>query len=77
MPGAYALLQAEPVKIWRARVRDAQGEAGSVLDAQDEVVIACGEKALAVSELQRAGGRRLSAREFLRGHPLPTGVRFA
>jgi methionyl-tRNA formyltransferase len=76
-PGAYALLQAEPVKIWRARVREVQGEPGAVLDAQDEVVIACGEQALAVSELQRAGGRRLSAREFLRGHPLPAGARFA
>ena len=77
IPGAYTLLQAEPVKIWRARVHDVQGEPGAVLDAQDEVVIACGEKALAVSELQRAGGRRLSAREFLRGHPLPAGARFA
>jgi methionyl-tRNA formyltransferase len=76
-PGAYALLQAEPVKIWRARVHDAEGDPGAVLDTKDEVVIACGEKALAVSELQRAGGRRLSAREFLRGHPLPAGARFA
>jgi methionyl-tRNA formyltransferase len=77
IPGAHALLQAETVKIWRARVRDLQGEPGAVLDARDEVVIACGEKALAVSELQRPGGRRLSAREFLRGHPLPAGARFA
>jgi methionyl-tRNA formyltransferase len=77
VPGAHALLQAEPVKIWRARVHDAQGEPGGVLDAREELVIACGEKALAVSELQRAGGRRLSAGEFLRGHPLPAGVRFA
>jgi methionyl-tRNA formyltransferase len=58
-------------------VRDAHGEPGAVLSAQEEVVIACGEKALAVSELQRAGGRRLSAGEFLRGHPLPAGARFA
>lgn len=77
VPGAYALLQAAPVKIWRARVSDAGGEPGAVLEAAEEVVIACGEKALAVSELQRAGGRRLSAREFLHGHPLPAGARFA
>jgi len=30
-----------------------------------------------VAELQRAGGRRLSAQEFLRGHRLPAGARFA
>ena len=77
IPGAYALLEAEPVKFWRARVRDGRGQPGVVLDAHDEVVIACGEKALAVSELQRAGGRRLSAQEFLHGRPLPAGARFA
>ena len=46
------------------------------LESQDGLVIACGEQALAVSELQRAGGRRLSAAEFLRGHPLAPGARF-
>jgi methionyl-tRNA formyltransferase len=76
-PGAFALLDGEPVKIWRARLVDAAGEPGMVLRAQCEVAIACGDHALAVSELQRAGGRRLSAAEFLRGHPLAPGARFA
>ena len=75
-PGAFALLDGEPVKIWRARVVGGTGEPGTVQDANEEVVIACGEGALAVSELQRAGGRRLSAREFLRGHRLSVGARF-
>lgn len=76
-PGAFALLEGEPVKIWRARVVDQSGEPGTVQDSSEELVIACGEKALAVCELQRAGGRRLSAREFLHGHRLPAGTRFA
>jgi len=76
-PGAFALLDGEPVKIWRARVVDQSGEPGTVQDSSEELVIACGEKALAVCELQRAGGRRLSAREFLHGHRLPAGTRFA
>ena len=76
-PGAFALLEGEPVKIWRARVMDASGVPGSILEGQDELAIACGSQALAVSELQRAGGRRVSTAEFLRGHRLPPGARFA
>jgi methionyl-tRNA formyltransferase len=76
-PGAFALLGGEVVKIWRSRVVDGSGEPGSVLDRQEDIVIACGERALAVSELQRAGGRRQPATEYLRGHPLAPGARFA
>ena len=76
-PGAYGLLAGEPVKIWRARVAAVDGEPGNVLQAEDDIVVACGEQALAVSELQRAGGRRLNAREFLRGYRLSPGARFS
>ena len=75
-PGAFTVLDGQPVKIWRGRAADEQGSAGTVLRVDDEVIIACGEGALAVSELQRAGGRRLSARDFLRGNPLAAGARF-
>ena len=77
LPGAYGQLEGEPVKIWRARVVEGAGEPGNVLRTGDEIVIACGDGALAVSELQRAGGRRLSAKEFLRGHRLPGAARFS
>jgi methionyl-tRNA formyltransferase len=75
-PGAFGFLEGEPVKIWRARVVGATGNPGTIIEAGNDVVLACGEGALAVSELQRAGGRRLSAAEFLRGHPLAPGARF-
>ena len=77
VPGAFGLLDGEPVKIWRARVADVAGSPGRVITAGDELVIGCGQDALAVSELQRAGGRRLSAAEFLRGRALAPGARFA
>jgi len=76
-PGAFALLDGESVKIWRASVVDASGTPGTVLETEKSLVIACGEKALAVSELQRAGARRLSAAEFVRGYRLAPGARFA
>ncbi|HEX4928683.1 MAG TPA: methionyl-tRNA formyltransferase [Burkholderiales bacterium] len=74
-PGALARLGEERVKIWRAALADAEGEPGTVLDAR-ELLVACGSGALRLLELQRAGGRRVSAAEFLRGRPLPIGTRF-
>jgi methionyl-tRNA formyltransferase len=79
-PGAFTYLPAPPqpllLKIWQAEVVAQTGAAGAVLSAdKNGVVIACGEGALRVTNLQREGGRRLSAQEFLAGHPLPAGGR--
>jgi methionyl-tRNA formyltransferase len=76
-PGAFAVLDNDPIKIWQAKVIAAQGEPGTVLEAKQNLVVACGAQSLAISELQRAGARRLSAEEFLRGHFLAPGARFA
>ena len=40
------------------------------------VIVACGEGALCITELQKPGGRRLSAADFLRGAPIAAGSRF-
>jgi methionyl-tRNA formyltransferase len=78
VPGAAALLGDESLKIWRAQPVDASGFPGEVLAASaDGIVIACGEGALQVTELQRAGGRRLGAADFLRGRALLPGTRFS
>ncbi len=73
-PGASSALGAEVVKIWRAQAlpADAAGAApGQVLSADaGGVRIACGQGQLLATELQRAGGKRLPAAEFLRGFPL-------
>ena len=74
-PGAVARLGDEPLKIWRARVVAGFGEPGAVLEQGDALVVACGADALAVHELQPAGGRRMSAADFNRGRRLPRGTR--
>jgi methionyl-tRNA formyltransferase len=76
-PGAFALLDGAPLKIWRAEVVDASGEPGTLSARNEKLVVACGEQALAISELQRAGGRRQSAADFIRGYRLAAGARFA
>jgi len=76
-PGAVASLSGTPVKLWRARVIDAGGAPGQVLLAEGAgVIVACGEGALCVTELQKPGGRRLAAADFLRGMPIAEGTRF-
>ena len=74
-PGAATTLQGERIKIWRARVAEGRGAAGSVLAVGGELVVGCGEGALAITQLQRAGGKPLSAGEFLRGRALSPGAR--
>ena len=50
---------------------------GQVIAADAEgVVLACGDGALRIGQLQRPGGRRLPARAFLAGHPIAVGDRF-
>ncbi|HTQ76769.1 MAG TPA: methionyl-tRNA formyltransferase [Burkholderiales bacterium] len=75
-PGARTLLRGVPLKLWRARCGEGRGAPGEVLAADAAGLrIACGDGALVVSELQRAGGGRLAAAEFLRGFALSPGER--
>lgn len=74
-PGASARLGDETLKIWCAEVVAGKGEPGTLL-ANGPLTVACGEAAVRIVQLQRAGGRRVSAAEFLRGRPLSPGTRF-
>jgi methionyl-tRNA formyltransferase len=69
-PGLRAEIAGEPVKLWRGRVVAGQGRPGERLPSDpDRLVVACGEGALELLELQRPGGRRVTAREFLQRAP--------
>ena len=74
-PGAFTLLDQEPLKLWRARVVQGRGAPGTLLRADEILTVACGEAALEIEELQRPGGRRMAAAEFLRGRALAPGTR--
>ena len=74
-PGATARSGEESLKVWRSRVVSGQGEPGSLLEQRDALVVACGRDALAIDELQPAGGRRMSAADFIRGRRLPSDTR--
>jgi methionyl-tRNA formyltransferase len=75
-PGAYGLLGEIHLKIWQARPTSSAGIPGSVLALDDGALqIACGSGALAVAEVQQAGGKRLPVSAFLAGHALKVGDR--
>jgi methionyl-tRNA formyltransferase len=67
-PGAHAQAGGVTVKIWNAQAVDGKGRPGQVLSADAQgIVVACGDGALRLTELQKPGGKRLAAGEFLKG----------
>jgi methionyl-tRNA formyltransferase len=78
-PGAASVLEGEAIKLWRAQVLPgAAGPApGTVIAVQpDGIDVATGDGVLRLTELQRAGGKRLPAADFLRGLAIAPGQRF-
>jgi methionyl-tRNA formyltransferase len=79
-PGAAARVGGNQLKVWRAEVEYVDGinpEPGTVLAADKAgIVVACGQGALRLTELQKAGGKRLPVAQYLGGSPLVAGTRF-
>jgi methionyl-tRNA formyltransferase len=78
VPGAQTRHEGMALKIWRARIeRGVSAPSGTVCAAEPGgIVVACGSDGLRITELQRAGGRRLAAGAFLSGFRLARGARF-
>jgi methionyl-tRNA formyltransferase len=76
-PGAWSEIAGEGarVKILRCEIAKGAGAPGAVLD--DRLTIACGEGAIRIVELQRAGKAPMKVAEFLRGTPLKPPARFS
>ena len=75
-PGARSVLAGESITCWRGVVMPGGGAPGEIVAADRALVVACGEGRLALTELQRAGGRRMAAEALLRGWAPPPGARF-
>ncbi|WP_395822572.1 methionyl-tRNA formyltransferase [Collimonas sp.] len=77
-PAAAATFAGTTLKLWQAQVvatHDAQHKPGSIIsaDPQEGLIVACGSGALHITELQKPGGKRLPAAEFLRAFPMQGG----
>jgi methionyl-tRNA formyltransferase len=75
-PGAwFELPGAGRIKVLRTTRSEGSGAPGTVLD--DRLTITCGDGAIRIVELQRAGGKPMKAGDFLRGTPVAPGTRLA
>jgi len=72
-PGAWTSGRGKELKLFGARAAGGSGEAGVVLGADDELLIACGSGAVAVAEVQPAGRARMTARAFVNGRGIAVG----
>jgi methionyl-tRNA formyltransferase len=75
-PGASFQAHGETVKLWRAQVErtDVSGSPGTVVAVDgSRLVVACGDGALALLDVQRPGGKRVAAAQWLQGQPLARG----
>ena len=77
VPGAHTTWHGQPLKLWRAEpVAASAASPGTVLQADaGGIVVAAGNGALRLLELQRAGGKRLAAQTFLAGATFQPGER--
>jgi methionyl-tRNA formyltransferase len=74
-PGATALLEGEPAKLFLPTPVGGQGQPGEVLGLRPQgLAIACGSGVLAFSEIQLPGRRRMLAKALIAGHPIPVGT---
>lgn len=75
VPGAWCELAGERLKVLAAELvrTDDRVAPGTTLDAL--LTVACGEGALRLTQIQRAGRAPMAAEVFLRGHPVPAGTR--
>jgi methionyl-tRNA formyltransferase len=79
-PGLFTFVADERgrrmLKIWSVSIESAGAAPGVVARADEHgVVVGAGEGALVIRELQMEGSRRMTAAEFLRGHPLRVGAK--
>jgi len=76
-PVAFCDIDGERTRIWAAAVlpRDHRQPPGAVLHAgRGGIDIACGEQILRITQLQRPGGRVITAEEYLHGRALPENL---
>ena len=75
-PGCSTAIQGGRMKLLRAKAAGGSGAPGEILsaDVKDGLVIACGEGAVEIVQLQAPGGKPMGARDYLRGHALTVGT---
>ena len=75
-PVAYCSLDGQPFKIYQAKVVNGNGRAGQILQADKNLIIACGSGALSLEIVQKSGGKQMAIKDFLLGNKFNVGEEF-
>lgn len=75
-PIALTTLHGVRMKVYAAEPAEGHGKPGEVLtaDTKKGLVVACGDGAVRLTEIQMVGGKRMDAKDYLRGHSMETGI---
>ena len=76
-PVAYTFFGGEQIKIFSVELSDKSGKPAQILSCERDLIVACGEGSIIIKSLQKSGGKKMTAEEFLRGNRLPLGGFFA
>ena len=73
-PTAFCLLDDKPFKIYQSEISTGQGKPGEIINiSKADFTVACAEGAIKIKEVQLAGKKRMSVREFFNGYTLSKG----
>ena len=72
-PGAWSVLKGKQVKMYKSRVAKGTGMPGEVIDVDGRIVVACGQGALDIMELQPESRKKMNASDFIRGYDINKG----
>ena len=75
-PGCTTPYEGQRLKLLRAEAADGAGQPGEILTADPKggLVIAAGEGAVRVTQMQAPGGKPMNPKDYLRGHPMAVGT---
>lgn len=75
-PTAFTFLNGVVFKVYRAEQSEISGEAGKVVCSDGKLIVGAGESSVSLTEVCAAGGKKMSAADFLRGNHVPVGTVF-
>jgi len=74
-PGAFSYLGADAIKLFGPKVVNGEGAPGTILEVRDDgIVVACGQGAVRIADVQAPGKKRMEAAAFARGRHLALGT---
>ena len=78
-PCGYVTTETGALKIWKARAAQGSGQPGTVLraDRKKGLIVATGDGAVELCEIQAPGAKRMEAKAYLLGHTIPEGQKLS